>query len=438
MRRSAPIDADMLLMALEHHDPDVTYYLDLQTGEIEFISQAYSDADEREEFEEMLQNDLERYVTVEPISSREGWRIMSDFIAGLPESEARERLEVAIHRNRPFRRFKDTLHDYPDLRQRWFRFHEERLLELAREWLDAEEIEAELRPLPGREPERPQLRIIPREEPTAPAAAPLQSVPRVLSASEATWLWPFTPLPRLYGELVWLWPFVSPPEHHLEEAEAYASTLRAHGVADGSTLLHLGSGGGSLDYHLKRHYRVTGVDLSPAVLEHARELNPEVEYLAADIRSVRLERTFDAVLLQDTAAYLTSPEELRAVHRSAGAHLATGGVLLTRPQELRSHFVQHRTCVATRSSEERTVTTVAADFDPDPQDCVFERTYVFLIRESGSLTVETDTHRLGLFELEELLDALHAEGFEPEVRRLERSGSTPESDYPLLAAVKRR
>ncbi len=31
-------------MALEHHDPDVSYYLDLETGEIEFISEGYGGA----------------------------------------------------------------------------------------------------------------------------------------------------------------------------------------------------------------------------------------------------------------------------------------------------------------------------------------------------------------------------------------------------------
>ncbi len=43
-RRSAPIDTSTLLMALEHHDPDVSYYLDLETGEIEFISEGYGGA----------------------------------------------------------------------------------------------------------------------------------------------------------------------------------------------------------------------------------------------------------------------------------------------------------------------------------------------------------------------------------------------------------
>src|SRR3712207_9202645 len=100
-----------------------------------------------------------------------------------------------------------------------------------------------------------------------------------------------TSTPRLYGDLAFLWSLFSPPEEYVEEVETFRARLLRHGVPDGGAVLHLGSGGGSIDYHLKRHYRVTGVDLSPAMLAHARGVNPEVEYLHGDIRDARLGRT---------------------------------------------------------------------------------------------------------------------------------------------------
>ena len=244
--------------------------------------------------------------------------------------------------------------------------------------------------------------------------------------------------PRLYTDLAWVWPFVSPPEDYPEEVAMFRARFARHGVPDGAPVLHLGCGGGSIDWHLKRHYRVTGVDLSPGMLAHAKNLNPEVEYLEGDIRDVRLGREFAAVLLHDAAAYMTTPEDLRAAYRTAVAHLAPSGVLVTPPEELRSRFRQHRVQAETHERGERAVTTVTVDFDPDPSDTWFEQTYVFLIRQAGQpLHVETDTHRCGLYDLDEILKLLREVGFEPQVERWELADLPPGDEYPLITAVKR-
>jgi trans-aconitate methyltransferase len=140
------------------------------------------------------------------------------------------------------------------------------------------------------------------------------------------------------------------------------------------------------------------------MLAHARSVNPEVEYLEGDIRDVRLGRAFDAVLLHDAAAYMTTPADLRAAYATAAAHLEPGGVLVTLPEELRSHFRQHRVDSETRVRGDVSVTMIEVDYDPDPADTMCETTYVFLIRQPGQpLQVEVDTHLVGLYELDEVL-----------------------------------
>lgn len=244
--------------------------------------------------------------------------------------------------------------------------------------------------------------------------------------------------PRLYADLAWVWPLVSPPEDYPEEVATFRARFARYGVPDGAPVLHLGCGGGSIDWHLKRHYRVTGVDMSLGMLAHARSLNPEVEYLQGDIRDVRLGRVFDAVLLHDAAAYMTTPADLRAAYQTASAHLVPGGVLLTPPEELRSRFRQHRVRAETHQRGERTVTTVMVDFDPDPADTWFEQTYVFLIRDASQpLRVETDTHRCGLYELDEMLQMLREVGFEPRAEPWELTDDvSPGEEYQLITAVK--
>jgi predicted TPR repeat methyltransferase len=109
---------------------------------------------------------------------------------------------------------------------------------------------------------------------------------------------------RLYGDLAWTWPVISPPEDYVGEAETFCTAIREHAQVDVKTLLDLGCGGGHNDRTLKQHFEVTGVDVSEAMLSLARRLNPEVTYALGDMRTVRLGKTFDAVIVADSIDYM--------------------------------------------------------------------------------------------------------------------------------------
>ena len=241
---------------------------------------------------------------------------------------------------------------------------------------------------------------------------------------------------RLYSDLASLWRLFSPPEEYAEEVETFRARFRRHGVPDGGTLLHLGSGGGSVDYHLKQSYRVTGVDLSEAMIAEARRVNPEVEYVQGDIRSVRLERTFDAVLVHDAISYMTSVDELRAVYRTAAAHLHVGGVMVALPEELKERLPHLEATAETRVVGSTVLTVMETNYVPDPLDHAFENVFVFLIREGDQLRVELDRHVNGAFELEEFLDAMRAAGFSASAERWELSEWGDGPELPLITAVR--
>ena len=242
--------------------------------------------------------------------------------------------------------------------------------------------------------------------------------------------------PRLYSDLAALWRIFSPPEEYVEEVETFRARFRRHGVPDGGSLLHLGSGGGSVDYHLKQFYRVTGVDISEAMVAESRRLNPEVEYVCGDIRSVRLDRTFDAVLVHDAISYMTSVDELRAVYRAAAAHLQVGGVMVALPEELKERLPSLGPTAEARVSGSTVLTVMETHFVPDPLDHAFENVYVFLIREGDELRVELDRHVVGAFQLEEFLGAMRSAGFAPNAERWELSEWGDGPELPLITAVR--
>src|SRR5260370_16532685 len=71
------------------------------------------------------------------------------------------------------------------------------------------------------------------------------------------------------------------------------------------TVLELGSGGGNSAFHLKAHFAMTLVDLSPRMLVVSRRLNPECEHIKGDIRTLRLARTFDPLFVPGPFCPLT-------------------------------------------------------------------------------------------------------------------------------------
>jgi len=242
--------------------------------------------------------------------------------------------------------------------------------------------------------------------------------------------------PRLYAGLAFLWHLFSPPEDYEEECATFRRMLQAHGVPDGASLLHLGSGGGSVDWHLKQHYRIAGVELSPDMIGQATSVNPEVVYVVGDLRNVRLHRTFDAVLIHDAIAYMTTSEQLASAYRTAAAHLGPGGVLISIPEELRSRMPL-ASAVTTVERDGVRLDVLETYHDPDPADHEFEAVYVFVIRRGEELRVEVDRHVVGVHTLDEYLGAVEAAGFDARAVPWELSDWGDAEPLPLIIGVRR-
>src|SRR5437016_6221523 len=108
---------------------------------------------------------------------------------------------------------------------------------------------------------------------------------------------------RFYTDLAEWWPLISPPSEYADEAPFAVELLRS-ASRPVREVLELGSGGGNMASHLKADFTMTLVDLSEDMLAVSRRLNPDCEHIAGDMRTVRLGRTFDAVLVHDAICYM--------------------------------------------------------------------------------------------------------------------------------------
>lgn len=217
---------------------------------------------------------------------------------------------------------------------------------------------------------------------------------------------------RLYQELAAWWPLLSPPPDYVEEADDLLPRLHAAAASPPATLLELGSGGGSLAFHLKRHLRLTLTDRSPGMLAVSRAVNPECEHLEGDMRSLRLQRTFDVVLIHDAIMYATTPGDVLAALRTAAAHLRPGGVVAVLPDYVRETFRPGSDWGGEDAPDGRGLRYLEWCWDPDPADDTYVVDYAFLLRTAdGHVTVEHDRHIEGLFPRAQWLEWFTAAGF---------------------------
>ena len=226
---------------------------------------------------------------------------------------------------------------------------------------------------------------------------------------------------KLYGGLASWFHLLTAPADYAEEAEFYRTTLIGACAQPPRTVLELGSGGGNNASHMKAHFEMTLVDLSPEMLELSRDLNPELEHVEGDMRTVRLEREFDAVFVHDAIDYMTSEADLAAAMRTAFAHCRPGGAALFCPDHISENF-RPSTEHGGHDGEGRGLRYVAWTYDPDPGDTTYVTDFAYLLREpDGSVRVEQDRHVIGLFARETWLRQLGDAGFQPKAVSFEHS-----------------
>jgi SAM-dependent methyltransferase len=243
---------------------------------------------------------------------------------------------------------------------------------------------------------------------------------------------------RLYKDLAWLWPTLSPPEDYIEEAEFLTKLIKSYISYTPKTMLHLGCGGGHVDMTFKKHFAVTGIDISENMLGLAQKLNPANKYLIGDMRNVRLKGKFDVVLLYDGIDYMTTEDDLKAAFETAYQHLNNNGIMLTVVEKTPRSFRQNETKVQHRVNENIELTYIEHSYDPDPGDSTYETTFVYLIRKDKILTVEHDLHICGMFEVAIWERLLREVGFTSKEDTFTHSTFSPGEEYPILVGFKGR
>jgi len=120
------------------------------------------------------------------------------------------------------------------------------------------------------------------------------------------------------------------------EADFVYSLIQKH-TPDSRSILDLGCGTGRHDVFLaQKGYSVTGVDFSKEMIALGQSSLASLDlqqsalnFLQGDIRTIRLDQQFDAVIsLFHVMSYQTTNEDLKAAFITAKDHLAPGGMFI--------------------------------------------------------------------------------------------------------------
>jgi SAM-dependent methyltransferase len=219
--------------------------------------------------------------------------------------------------------------------------------------------------------------------------------------------------PLMYGALAEWFHLLTSPDEYAAEAAEVLRLLEAYTQRPLHDALELGCGGGNLASHLGEHLRLTLTDTSPRMLQLSGSINPAAEHLEGDMRTLRLGRTFDAVIAHDAIVYMTSETDLRSAFETAWRHLRPGGVAIFMPDWVRDDY-HPRTEHGGSDEGERGLRYLEWDRAIDSDGHTIKTDYVIVTRDGDEVTVHHDVHELGIFPRAAWLRLLSEVGFEPQ------------------------
>lgn len=208
----------------------------------------------------------------------------------------------------------------------------------------------------------------------------------------------FTPSAHLYDLI-----FQARGKDYQREAESVHQSIREHLRADGNTLLDVACGTGTHTHYLSAYYRVEGLDLDERMLDAARVKYPDIPFHQGDMLTFDLGRQFDAITcLFSSIAYVRTLDAMRQTIANFKRHLKPGGVMVVEPWftpddwfpgDIYATFVDEPYLKIARMN--------TTGCEGNLSYFVFH----YMVGTPEGIETFSERHELGLFTVEEYLDA---------------------------------
>lgn len=170
------------------------------------------------------------------------------------------------------------------------------------------------------------------------------------------------------------------------------------------TLLEVACGTGAYLERLTGHYTVSGLDVSPAMLERARRRLPDVPLFEADMADFDLGENFDVVAcLFSSIAYILTVEALRSTIACFARHTVPGGLVIVEPWFAPDQWQEGYVATVSARNDDIAVARASAS-RRDGRLAAMTLGFV-VARASGEVETYTEEHVTGQFTVDEHLSA---------------------------------
>jgi ubiquinone/menaquinone biosynthesis C-methylase UbiE len=218
---------------------------------------------------------------------------------------------------------------------------------------------------------------------------------------------------EMYTRLAEYYDRVYATKDYAKEVERVNEIIQSHQRSSGVELLDVACGTGKHIEYLKNNYHVTGLDISEEMLAIARKRNSDVRFVLGDMKHAKLKQKFDIITcLFESINYNITLEQLKMAFGNLAMHLKPGGVILIEPIFTRESFIEKHLSIDSVDDSDMKIARVGLARE-EKGHAVLELQYLIATQEG--IVHHIDTHRMGLFTRDSILDALRASGLASEV-----------------------
>ncbi|MEE8143470.1 MAG: methyltransferase domain-containing protein [Planctomycetota bacterium] len=227
----------------------------------------------------------------------------------------------------------------------------------------------------------------------------------------------------LYGRRAEYYDYLYDFKPYDEEAARLHEILAGLGIKDDARVLEAACGTGAYLVHLKNWYQVSGLDLSPELLEIAKKKLPEVSLMQADMADFTVEKPYDALLcLFSSIGYVYPEKKLRKAAHCFAQAVRPGGVLVVEPWLTREKIIPDHIAMQTYDGKDlKLCRSVIPRIEGDL--LVFDFHWLAVERGAPDVEYTVERHKLWLCPTQTLLAAFEEAGFES---RFEPDGFLPD------------
>ncbi|MBE0359214.1 methyltransferase domain-containing protein [Pseudoalteromonas aliena] len=228
---------------------------------------------------------------------------------------------------------------------------------------------------------------------------------------------------RLYGELSHFYPYVIVREDYEPEASYWHSILKYYFPARKVKLLEMASGPGYLISYLSECVDAEVVDLSEEMLCQCGSLNPRVKCHKGDMRNIRLENKYDAVLVHDGIGHIDTVDGINDVCVTASAHLVQGGLFMLSPEFDADEFTKPMIYHVTRKTPFGLLTIIDYINKSSSNTNILQTTTSYILDNEEGTNFDFDSMTLGLFGANVYKTSMEKAGFDVTIDRKPKDSS---------------